>query len=125
MRQFLLAASAAYPSALPLKAGEFAVTTLVDGVETISADGAAVKDTFYLNLKKASGDTVVLPAYKMHFSFEKSVYEYFGQTFRGKDSVRFYQSGDITIDGVEIQVKYLHARICYDTTLTKLKKGVI
>ena len=29
------------------------------------------------------------------------------------------------IDGVEIQVKYLHARICYDTTLTKLKKGVI
>jgi hypothetical protein len=75
MRQFLLAASAAYPSALPLKVGEFAVTTLVDGVETISADGAAVKDTFYLNLKKASGDTVVLPAYKHHFSFEKSVYE--------------------------------------------------
>ena len=59
MRQFLLAASVAYPSALPLKAGEFAVTTLVNGVETISADGAAVKDTFYLNLKKASGDTVV------------------------------------------------------------------
>lgn len=75
MRQFLLAASAAYPSALPLKAGEFAVTTLVDGVETISADGAAVKDTFYLNLKKASGDTVVLPAYKHHFSFEKSEYQ--------------------------------------------------
>ena len=63
--------------------------------------------------------------YNRGVMFEKSVYEYFGQTFRGKDSVRFYQSGDITIDGVEIQVKYLHARICYDTTLTKLKKGVI
>ena len=63
--------------------------------------------------------------YNTGVMFEKSVYEYFGQTFRGKDSVRFYQSGDITIDGVEIQVKYLHARICYDTTLTKLKKGVI
>lgn len=63
--------------------------------------------------------------YNKGVMFEKSVYEYFGQTFRGKDSVRFYQSGDITIDGVEIQVKYLHARICYDTTLTKLKKGVI
>ena len=63
--------------------------------------------------------------YNKGVMFEKSVYEYFGQTFRGKDSVRFYQSGDITIDGIEIQVKYLHARICYDTTLTKLKKGVI
>jgi hypothetical protein len=63
--------------------------------------------------------------YNKGVMFEKSVYEYFGQTFRGKDSIRFYQSGDITIDGVEIQVKYLHARICYDTTLTKLKKGVI
>lgn len=63
--------------------------------------------------------------YNKGVMFEKAVYEYFGQTFRGKDSVRFYQSGDITIDGVEIQVKYLHARICYDTTLTKLKKGVI
>lgn len=63
--------------------------------------------------------------YNKGVMFEKAVYEYFGQIFRGKDSVRFYQSGDITIDGVEIQVKYLHARICYDTTLTKLKKGVI
>ena len=63
--------------------------------------------------------------YNKGVMFEKSVYEYFGQTFRGKDSVRFYQSGDITIDGVEVQVKYLHARICYDTTLTKKKKGVI
>ena len=44
--------------------------------------------------------------YNKGVMFEKSVYEYFGQTFRGKDSVRFYQSGDITIDGVEIQVKY-------------------
>lgn len=93
MRQFLLAASAAYPSALPLKSGEFAVTTLVNGVETISADGAAVKDTFYLNLKKASGDTVVLPAYKMHFTFEKSVYEA-GSVYTGNVTI-----ADATSDG--------------------------
>ncbi len=93
MRQFLLAASAAYPSALPLKAGEFAVTTLVDGVETISANGADVKDTFYLNLKKASGDTVVLPAYKYHFSFEKSVYEA-GSVYTGEVTI-----ADPDVDG--------------------------
>ena len=93
MRQFLLAASAAYPEALPLKTGEFAVTTLVDGVETISADGAAVKDTFYLNLKKASGDTVVLPAYKNHFSFVKSVYEA-GTAYTGEVTI-----ADPDVDG--------------------------
>ena len=93
MRQFLLAASAAYPEALPLKTGEFAVTTLVDGIETISADGAAVKDTFYLNLKKASGDTVVLPAYKNHFSFVKSVYEA-GTAYTGEVTI-----ADPDVDG--------------------------
>ena len=55
--------------------------------------------------------------------FEKLVYELNGQTFRGKDSVRFTEGGDIIIDGKEIQVKYEHARICYDRTLQKLKKG--
>lgn len=55
--------------------------------------------------------------------FEKMVWEHNGMEFRGKDRVPFFESGDITIDGKEIQVKYLHARICYDRTLTKLKKG--
>ena len=55
--------------------------------------------------------------------FEKMVWEHNGMEFRGKDKVPFFKSGDITIDGKEIQVKYLHARICYDRTLTKLKKG--
>ena len=57
--------------------------------------------------------------------FEKLVYEWFGQEFRGKDSVPFWEAGDITIDGKEIQVKYEYARICYDKALTKLKKGNI
>ena len=55
--------------------------------------------------------------------FEKAIYEMNGQEFRGKDNVPFYKGGDININGVEIQVKYLHARICYDKTLTKLKKS--
>lgn len=60
--------------------------------------------------------------YNKGVMFEKMVWEFYGQEFRGKDNVPFFESGDITIDGKEIQVKYLHARICYDKTLTKLKK---
>lgn len=74
MRQFLLAGSGAYPAALPLTAGQFAITTLVDGKETISDDGTDIKDIFYLNLKKAEGDTVVIAGSPRHFSYVKSVY---------------------------------------------------
>ena len=74
MRQFLLAGSGAYPSALPLTAGQVAFTALVNGVETIDSDGSKIENTFYLNLKKASGDTVVLPGYKKHFSYVKGAY---------------------------------------------------
>ena len=62
--------------------------------------------------------------YNKGVMFEKMVYELNGQTFRGKDSVRFTEGGDIVINGKEIQVKYEHARICYDKTLKKLKKGI-
>lgn len=61
--------------------------------------------------------------YNKGVMFEKLVYELNGQTFRGKDSVRFTEGGDIIIDGKEIQVKYEHARICYDRTLKNLKKS--
>ena len=54
--------------------------------------------------------------------FEKMVYENNGQQFRGKDSVRFYESGDITLNNKEIQIKYEWARICYDRTLRNLTK---
>ena len=61
--------------------------------------------------------------YNKGVMFEKMVWEHNGMEFRGKDRVPFHESGDITINGKEIQIKYLHARICYDRTLTKLKKG--
>ena len=61
--------------------------------------------------------------YNKGVMFEKAIYEMHGQTFRGKDSVPFHKGGDINVDGEEIQVKYLHARICYDRTLKNLKKA--
>ena len=62
--------------------------------------------------------------YNRGVMFEKLIYELNGQTFRGKDNVRFTKGGDIVINGKEIQVKFEHARICYDKTLTKLKKSI-
>lgn len=62
--------------------------------------------------------------YNRGVMFEKLIYELNGQTFRGKDNIRFTEGGDIVINGKEIQVKYEHARICYDKTLQKLKKTI-
>ena len=61
--------------------------------------------------------------YNKGVMFEKMVYEFYGQEFRGKDNVPFHKAGDITIDGKEVQVKFLKARICYDRTLKKLSQG--
>ena len=33
------------------------------------------------------------------------------------------KEASIVVDGKEIQIKYLHARICYDKTLKKLSQG--
>lgn len=61
--------------------------------------------------------------YNRGVMFEKMVYETNGQEFRGKDNVPFDVAGDITLNGKEIQVKYAHARICYDKTLKKKMKN--
>lgn len=86
MRQFLLAGNGAYASALPLTAGQFAITTLVDGKETISADGADVKDNFYINLGQPSGNTVIIPANVMHFSYVKGAYSA-GNAYKGEVTI--------------------------------------
>ena len=106
MRQFLLAGSGAYASSLPLTAGQFAITTLVDGKETISADGAAVKNTFYFNLKKAEGDTVVIAGSKRHFSFAKSAYVA-GSAYSGEVTIpAATASGEFTLILVKKGAKF-------------------
>ena len=68
-------------------------------------------------------EEILIGRYNKGIEFERVISEMNGQEFRGKDNVRFTEGGDIVIDGKEIQVKYEHARICYDKTLKKLKKG--
>lgn len=104
MRQFLLAGKGAYPTQLPLTAGQFAVTTLVNGVETLNSDGTGIEEVFYLNLKKAAGDTVIIPASPRHFSFVKGTYS----------AGRVY-SGNVTIAAPTADGHY---------TLILVKKGV-
>lgn len=104
MRQFLLAGNVAYGSALPLAAGAVAITTLINGVETISADGAAVTDKFYINLGRKENGPVVLPAYKKHFTFVKGVYVA-GSVY----------SGEVTIADPEVDGHF---------TLILVKKGL-
>lgn len=61
--------------------------------------------------------------YNKGVMLEKLVYEYYGQEFRGKDNVPFYESGDINVNGIEIQVKFGLARVVSNGTLTRLKKS--
>ncbi len=89
-------------------------------VNTKKAKAELMKKAFYV----CPLDELENGIYNKGVMFEKAVYEMYGQEFRGKDSVPFHKGGDIVVNGEEIQVKYLHARICYDKTLTKLKKAV-
>ena len=59
--------------------------------------------------------------YNRGVMLEKLVYEYYGQEFKGKDAIPFYESGDITVDGIEVQVKFGLARVVSNGTLTRLK----
>ena len=54
--------------------------------------------------------------------FEKIATEHYGIEWE-KDYVPFYQSGDITIDGKEVQIKYQGATITTERQLKKLIKG--
>lgn len=75
MRQFLLASKIAYGARLPLAAGAIAFTYLVNGMETIDVDGTKITDKFYINLGREANGPVVIPAYKKHLTFVKSVYK--------------------------------------------------
>lgn len=75
MRQFLLAGNVAYGASLPLAAGAVAFTYLANGKEMIDADGTKITDKFYINLGREANGPVVLPAYKKHLTFVKSVYQ--------------------------------------------------
>lgn len=80
MRQFILAANAAYPTAVPLTtAGQVAITYLENGVETLVKDAATAAklvgrgNIVWKNPNTALGQ-ILYPIFKKNFTFTKGVY---------------------------------------------------
>lgn len=80
MRQFILAADAAYPTAVPLTtAGQVAITYLENGVETLVKDAATAAklvgrgNIIWKNPNTALGQ-ILYPIFKKNFTFTKGVY---------------------------------------------------
>ena len=82
----------------------------------------AKKELLKKAIKVGTLEDITDEKYNKGVMFEKLIYQLANQPWKGKDAVPFYKDGDITINGKRIQVKYERARICYDTTLTRLKK---
>lgn len=80
MRQFILAANAAYPTAVPLTAaGQVGITYLENGVETLVKDSAtAAKIKGRANILWKNPNTklgqIVYPIFKKNFTFTKGTY---------------------------------------------------
>lgn len=91
-------------------------------------------DNLRLRLKKAqkeslmkknpvclgSKDVLLEGTYNKGENFEKLVTEYFGQVWE-KDTIPFYEQGDISVDGQEIQIKLDSATLTNSKQLAKLK----
>lgn len=80
MRQFILAANAAYPTEVPLTtAGQVAITYLENGVETLVKDAATAAklvgrgNIVWKNPNTALGQ-ILYPIFKKNFTFTKGVY---------------------------------------------------
>ena len=69
-----------------------------------------------------SADLLIADKYNKGEIFEKIITEYFGQTWV-KDTVPFYEDGDITVNGAKIQIKLDSATLCNTKQLAKIKKG--
>jgi hypothetical protein len=67
-------------------------------------------------------ESLLIGEYNKGVEFERLVSERNGIEYRGKDSVGFWVSGDLEIDGKQIQVKLNGAQIVVETTLENLKK---
>lgn len=90
----------------------------------VNARSRKVKNELLKNsIVLGTSEDLIDTKYNKGVMLEKLVYEYYGQEFRGKDNVPFYESGDINVNGTEIQVKFGLARVVSNGTLTRLKKS--
>lgn len=69
-----------------------------------------------------SADILTESKYNKGEIFEKYITEFFGQVWE-KDTIPFYEDGDITVDGRKVQIKLDSATLCNTKQIAKLKRG--
>jgi hypothetical protein len=67
-------------------------------------------------------EDMLVGEYNKGVEFERIISEMNGVEYRGKDSVPFYEAGDLNADGKEIQIKFNGAQIVVERTLKRLQK---
>jgi hypothetical protein len=67
-------------------------------------------------------EDMLVGEYNKGVEFERIISEMNGVEYRGKDSVPFYEAGDLNVDGKEIQIKFNGAQIVVERTLKRLQK---
>lgn len=112
MRNFILAASAAYPTAVPLTtAGQVSISYLADGVETLVKDAetaANLKDRGMITWKNPNAELgqIVFPFYKKDLSYSVSAYDA-ATTFSANFTIASVEaSSDYTVIIVKNGVKF-------------------
>lgn len=112
MRNFILAANAAYPTAVPLDtAGQVGITYLANGVETLvknAATAAGLKDRGMITWKNPNSELgqVVFPFYKKDLSYAVSTYTA-ATTFSANFTIPSVEaSSDYTVIIVKNGVKF-------------------
>lgn len=113
MRNFILAASAAYPTAVPLTtAGQVSISYLANGVETLvkdAATAAGLKDRGMITWKNPNSELgqVVFPFYKKDLSYTVSAYAAAATTFSANFTIPSVEaSSDYTVIIVKNGVKF-------------------
>lgn len=112
MRNFILAASAAYPAAVPLNAaGQVSISYLKDGVETLvkdAATAAGLKNRGMITWKNPNSELgqIVFPFYKKDLSYSVSTY-IAATTFSANFTIASVEaSSDYTVIIVKNGVKF-------------------
>lgn len=111
MRNFILAANAAYPTEVPLTAGQVSISYLNNGVETLVKDAttaAGLKDRGMITWKNPNSELgqIVFPFYKKDLSYSVSTYSA-ATTFSASFTIASVEaSSDYTVIIVKNGVKF-------------------
>lgn len=111
MRNFILAANAAYPVKFPLIAGQVSISYLTDGAETLVKDAdtaAGLKDRGMITWKNPNSELgqIVFPFYKKDLSYSVSKYAV-ASTFSASFTIASVEaSSDYTVIIVKNGVKF-------------------